>query len=1779
MGKTFLTLKIHYEQQQQLSHTLTIVLKKYVTAAEEEDYSYQEVSFISANAGETEQGNFSDILKTLGLDRYYPSKISLLDAMVIKKFNGHPKLVDLPWLVIHKLLMTDFHARDQLLSDVNKSSRGERTDDGDISEFEAFLEMQSTGVREDNATHLNPLDVLVAIFTCCDSFLKQTLAQKLFICKLAIPFLYPVGSEGNIWMSVWALRTIILQRHTKLEEAPETTATGNPFPLVTFLRLSRPPLSKSKLVNDILRDDSHDTFLHKDCINGTIPRRMTDGLVECSWFIKVGKKNDHLPGTTMILNLRGDASLMKKQMQILQEISSVIFVTASAKDLTRAQNITTFQQILKSSAKVILLLISGKNKQITQDLQAHHEAILKGVPIILSSTRQGTEKNASELKTEARRKLSEAISGCPVRVVEECVRHASEVGIVIDEDDESCLEGKFLAENVVSHMKDLPIVDCKSLLLPLQCAEWTEYCKLLKSQHRMRGETSESTSAYHEEKVKRKLGRLRERQVELYQNRSTPFIKNFISNLRKNTDIVMYFLRWIDILLNEISRANLPRLRMQYSIAWNEFFDAMKKQEIANLPQLKAHVDDAESRLGRASFGLENLFREIGQIYEAVMGCRKVGQDTKADVEILPEIAAKLLLKGSPLELVDGDTSSVPITWVTAVLSKLENIIGEKRLFVLSVLGIQSSGKSTLLNTMFGLQFAVSAGRCTRGAYMQIIPVEGRDDLPFDYVVVVDTEGLRAPELQRLMYEHDNELATFVIGLGDVTMINIKGENTAEIKDILQIAVHAFLRMNLVSKRIQDHRTCIFVHQNVPSANAEELMTYGNKKLEESLNEMTEEAALSENIANIHSFSQIISFEVQNHVWYFPDLWHGNPPMAPANPGYSEKVGEVRLNLLEEIAKRQTTFLTPSDLSIRLADLWNGVLADDFVFSFRNSLEVKAYNSLQSRYYTLEWKLHNSMKSWLHTAGLKLEVCKSNDDLESSFQSLIVELYKVLTDKAEETKYFLKDYFKNCNLQEIVIQWKQSKLNQLSIAVEQQQIEGKADLLLTKEARRVDIMQTQKWQKHEAYIMNKAVELAEIMKGKEVTDPEQGKKFDSMWVSMVHELAPQTKDRELQLDLVMEEILFQRFHAHRALLRDELRRHPLNIPLEQTSLENSISADDVRQEHVTLKTSLLKNIESVVDENNRALEAARQKTFVLTRSILTEIDTYLTGISNQDMKFQKTHAACVVQILMDKIETYNQNAHVSNEYNFTIIPGYAVKLAVHVSRHCVQVFSSMQLTHNNKHGVKAKLQNYKNTAWNLFKNTVKQSTEEVIAGDIICAFLDRTIYEAVRKAVARQLTDEVLIDFQITKYLLIVNIMDDLARKGSSDVYEYYINHAKEFSLSWIMQYTNEKMFSRKDGMTRYAEIAMSHIARIIRCITKSVENATAEVEGRSDRMKQWIEKFCQSASNEIALPVSTLTFVSDLSVVDFNNLQRIILDQLNMIQGIHGDVPDDVVYTELHKNVRIGDRAVLTCRFRNSPLAVYWKKGYDPRRSPNLVSWIPSEDATGKCQRQSVCDIMEMNEKYSLIIKDVSISEQGRYICRVSNYKGNIVYNYTDISLYAPPKEPYPVIDGCTNNVSSASNPEPCRVLTNTTITLTCSVTNYYPDIELFFLHGTKQMTTINQVEQTNVDSTKNMSISIEASPSETLYTCVASDVPGSKERKAASIFVESSIFIPSETTETVENMKEMSRGARAAMIAGFILIVLIGTAAVVFIWWIWTLRHTRYYGTQDHEDEAVKC
>ena len=411
-------------------------------------------------------------------------------------------------------------------------------------------------------------------------------------------------------------------------------------------------------------------------------------------------------------------------------------------------------------------------------------------------------------------------------------------------------------------------------------------------------------------------------------------------------------------------------------------------------------------------------------------GVHNESQTLKDKANHLPQIMAEIMDEGHALELMDGDASHVPTLWVMAVIEKLKTVCGKNareknggKIFVLSVLGIQSTGKSTLLNTMFGLRFNVSAGRCTRGAYIQLLPLDNslRQMIDCDYVLIVDTEGLRAPELQLEGLKHDNELATFVIGLADATIINIFGETPGDLDDILQTSLHAFIRM----RKVEMNPSCLFVHQNVPDVLASSKSMMGRQKFHSKLDNMTQAAAKVENCeGQYNSFNQVIDFDDCKDVFYFPSLWKGDPPMAPVNIGYSESAQILKTALKELTQRKQTCRCSLETFKLRVKRLWEAVLQENFVFSFKNTLEVFAHNELDSQYAQWSWTLQSVRLEWENKTKWTISNCITEGELTKEADECLKEAKKNLTTAYNKVLEKMELFLSTSDHSETLSQWK-----------------------------------------------------------------------------------------------------------------------------------------------------------------------------------------------------------------------------------------------------------------------------------------------------------------------------------------------------------------------------------------------------------------------------------------------------------------------------------------------------------------------------------------------------------------------------------------------------------------------------------------------------------------------------------------------------------------------------------------------------------------------------------
>ncbi|CAD8070855.1 unnamed protein product [Paramecium primaurelia] len=142
--------------------------------------------------------------------------------------------------------------------------------------------------------------------------------------------------------------------------------------------------------------------------------------------------------------------------------------------------------------------------------------------------------------------------------------------------------------------------------------------------------------------------------------------------------------------------------------------------------------------ISKRNIGIELFWREI---------ISQKDQCIKSQIDIDPaKIIKEMISKGEPYEFLDGDQLRIDQQFLIKLISNFKDQ-GQERILVLSVLGPQSSGKSIILNKIFGCHFWTSVGRCTKGIYLQLLKIHNKaffNNL-FDYIIILDIEGLQSP--------------------------------------------------------------------------------------------------------------------------------------------------------------------------------------------------------------------------------------------------------------------------------------------------------------------------------------------------------------------------------------------------------------------------------------------------------------------------------------------------------------------------------------------------------------------------------------------------------------------------------------------------------------------------------------------------------------------------------------------------------------------------------------------------------------------------------------------------------------------------------------------------------------------------------------------------------------------------------------------------------------------------------------------------------------------------
>uniref|UniRef100_A0A673W4H0 Interferon-induced very large GTPase 1-like n=2 Tax=Salmo trutta TaxID=8032 RepID=A0A673W4H0_SALTR len=1356
---------------------------------------------------ETRKGSlFMELLSKTGLEDHYENKLTLSSVLEINANTTSDEplttMQSLPGAFLKKLMMANVNAR---------SVKCMSTDQ-DVP----YYGVDNLDTDSDTSNAINPLDLITALFLCSDSFLQQEMVQKMSMCQFAVPLLLPNCDTKQITLMLWALRDIVKKFRSSSQAAAkafvEERIVLSDIPMVSFVSLGQSSLSKSQILNKLLSNPQqyHDTFVHHDMECGNVPQRISDGLVEISWYFPCGNRNiDMFEEPVAVANLRGDIRSFVTQFSFLCQTSAAVYIFTD--DLKA--NLKLLK--IKDTKAELFLVVNSQRKTFRVDTlkKMITNCRIKDKNVIVKK-----KQNDAEFVKTLQSSVGDIIEKSKNRLtVENMATVARQSKILVDEDSDECQSARKMADEITSNIKET--VQFKDKQLTLQGQIWKELSQLEKERCRLR-KAGDQNIEHYKSSLKKKEEELRKKQ---YTFDMSDAMASFMLGMSRSGPEQSYFLKWMRINLDNLSRQNLSALRDQY------------KELCQYSPEKKDDIKDLDKQLSDCSLGLEHFLRELGQLYESACSLPEDSPQRK-QMEHLPGLCAQMLLDGFPIELVDGDASNIPLKWISAVLTQLHTLVqSNSKIRVVTVLGVQSTGKSTLLNTMFGVQFAVSSGRCTRGAFMLLIKVnkELKEELKCDFIMVIDTEGLKSPELAELddSYEHDNELATLVIGLSDVTIVNIAMENSTEMKDILQIVVHAFIRMKEVGKK----PICHFVHQNVSDMSAHDNNMRDRKKLLEQLNEMTQAAARMEKKENITKFTDVMEYEPDTSSCYIPGLWHGTPPMAPVNAGYSEAVYKFKKSLMEDFLKIQKN----DDLTHFMKwtqNLWESVKFENFIFSFKNSLVADAYSKLCTEYNDWEWTFQKEMESWMF--GAKNKISNFGMTGLNPTMSTVRDLLKILMTEANENlevgemkiqdnlvKYFEKQD-DHVNLVERYKEGFKSSVTMLRQETENTVRNTLYGAVEIKEGKiKVDDIKSSQAKTMEKKVLALLQDCRQ--KKTDLSDQALREEFERMWEKTLSEINFKGLPRQY--------VAHDSFHV----LSKHLSRRGSHV---KSMLDGNL-VDCGKTVFVVESVDWWRKAKGLAKHWDH--DHHRKKLQVFCDYIITQCQEFITEKAKGTSDYHSTYIKDLLKRI-DETLLLHETANVSEECEVSLklhICGIAARefqkmhddfIAVNDPRKCLEPSKSKYLTefidlfHNQDQCLK-KAEEFSK----LLQPAVRDYVTKMIGPDVVD--------EMKTGKGSQDYSTRASFQFSILKQLLV---------DGEYENYREYIIHYEKFVKKLLLDQIVEQLSER-----RLAELENKHLTEIVNAITDAISNVrkTTCTKNESD-VKTFIHNICSVLEDKLSL-------------------------------------------------------------------------------------------------------------------------------------------------------------------------------------------------------------------------------------------------------------------------------------------------------------------------------------
>lgn len=573
--------------------------------------------------------------------------------------------------------------------------------------------------------------------------------------------------------------------------------------------------------------------------------------------------------------------------------------------------------------------------------------------------------------------------------------------------------------------------------------------------------------------------------------------------------------------------------------------------------------------------------------------------------------------------------------------------------------------------------------------------------------------------------------------------------------------------------------------------------------------------------------------------------------MAPPNPGYSECVQDLKSFILSKASKSPGVAL--SKLKTKMQDLWNALLNENFVFSFKNTFEIAVYRKLEACFEKWTWALRSEILNIENQLYTRIE----NGKLSKVEQAHI---YTNMSKTYEQVTSEMASYFEEEKDKEILIQWK---------AQFEQRIKNFHDDLIRQLTRKLDerIQQKEACKKvdqqknvFKSKLLQKSKDLAHQLKDQAKDENALRELFECEWEHWVQDLIGNTKPIEdIDFDSDLPVILFE-LGIEWALVEEALKSCKYTNLVKIGDYSSYILRtrhQETMTQHQEDALSMEANNESGVMKTWHAFKtllgfgSKQPKNMLKTssyaeeesiRHIICEIqEKAMTMLQTKPLSkrgYNQMYVQEVARSVLDNV------AEFQTMYKMSLKKEFIVDLLLYVFNSAKEYILVSHRNFKVNHDAATFLQSKEEEYYMIFRSFCKGCSSAVVLAKLICEKLKVSMTEAVCNRTAISLAGEMRNNhqaFKESRLNLEKHVLKSLAEKEDFNSYITYIRNPKEHLKSFIKEEVKE--YVSKTHKKKAVSLLQKNVDSINNQVTCALSEATEKVKDNTN-LKMWLEEF-----------------------------------------------------------------------------------------------------------------------------------------------------------------------------------------------------------------------------------------------------------------------------------------------------------------------------------------------